>query len=76
MKLSLKKEILWKHMVSSRKEKIGWQKKLLLNLVIGLSFISSNMMDNLNVKAIHNLFNSKRFSYFKSMLLISLLVKD
>ena len=54
-------------MVSSRKEKIGWQKEIITKFGNKLSFISSIMMDNLNAKeAIHNLFNSKKvLAYFR-----------
>ena len=55
------KKEFYGNMVSSRKEKIGWQKEIITKFGNKLSFISSIMMDNLSVKeAIHNLFNSKK----------------
>ena len=55
------KKEFYGNMVSSRKEKIGWQKEIITKFNNKLSFISSIMMDNLSVKeAIHNLFNSKK----------------
>ena len=61
------KKEFYGNMVSSRKEKIGWQKEIITKFGNKLSFISSIMMDNLNVKeAIHNLFNSKKvLAYFR-----------
>lgn len=61
------KKEFYGNMVSSRKEKIGWQKEIITKFGNKLSFISSIMMDNLSVKeAIHNLFNSKKvLAYFR-----------